>query len=144
MRDEPKGCVGRSKERMETMSDIMPNGPSPKADWTAEDWEIFSTWLRGLLHTNVVNVTFMKVDGTERTLKCTLNPELLPVAPVTESKKERKVSATTIAVFEVDLQEWRSFRVADVKRIAFSLGDDQPQLEEETGENWPFPLRPKP
>jgi len=126
------------------MSDIMPNGPSPKADWTAEDWEIFSTWLRGLLHTNVVNVTFMKVDGTERTLKCTLNPELLPVAPVTENEKERTVSNTVIAVFEVDLQEWRAFRVAGVKRVTFNLGEDLPSVETELDEEWPFPLRPKP
>jgi hypothetical protein len=118
------------------MSDIMPNGPSPKADWTEDDWAIFSTWVRGLLHTNVVNVTFMKVDGTERTLKCTLNPELLPAVPVTETKKERKQSTTSIAVFEVDLKEWRSFRVADVKRVDFSLGP--------VNEPWPFPTGPKP
>jgi len=126
------------------MSDIMPNGPTPKEDWAPEDWEIFQSWLTGLLHTNVVIVTFTKVDGTERTMKCTLNPALLPVVPVTESKKERKQSTTSIAVFEVDLQEWRAFRVAEVKRVAFSIGDDQPLIEEETGEFWPFPLRPKP
>jgi hypothetical protein len=134
VRDEPYGCLERSKERMETMSDIMPNGHAPKSDWASEDWEIFQSWLRGLLHSNIVNVTFTKVDGTERTMKCTLNPEFLPAVPVTEAKKERKVSPTSIAVFEVDLKEWRSFRVADVKRIAFSLGDDQLRI----GENSPF------
>ena len=112
----------------------MPNGPTPKSDWTAEDWEIFSTWLRSLLHTNTVAVTFMKVDGTERTLKCTLNPELLPPVPYNEYKKERRASTTSIAVYDVDLEEWRSFRTADVKTVSFSFGD----------EVWPFPTGHKP
>ena len=119
------------------MSDIMPNGHTPKEDWAPEDWEIFQSWLTGLLHTNVVDVTFTKVDGTERTMNCTLNPDLLPPAPVTESKKERKQSTTSIAVFEVDLKQWRSFRTADVKRVGFTLGSE-PERE------WTFPTGPKP
>ena len=103
------------------MSDIMPNGPTPKADWTDDDWTIFDTWLRGLLRTDTINVTFTKVDGTERTLKCTLDPELLPPVVVTENKKERKKPIGSIAVYEVDIKAWRSFRLMDVKAVTFSI-----------------------
>ena len=116
------------------MSDIMPNGPTPKSDWTDDDYAIFETWIRGILYTDVVQVTFTKVDGTERTMKCTLNPELLPLEVITENKKERKKPRGSIAVYEVDLQAWRSFRTADVKSITFSLGE----------ETVPFPTGPKP
>lgn len=103
------------------MSDIMPAGPNPRPDWSDADWEIFATWIKSVLRTNVVQISFNKVDGTERTMKCTLNPKMLPPEPVTEDKKERKVSTTSIAVFDVDLKEWRSFRTKQVNQIKFML-----------------------
>lgn len=106
------------------MSDIMPAGPNPRPDWADEDWEIFGTWIRNVLRTNIVQVTFTKVDGSERTLKCTLNPDFLPIEVITENKKERKQSTSSIAVFDVDLDAWRSFRVKDVKQLVFNIGDD--------------------
>lgn len=106
------------------MSDIMPNGTKPKPDWSDDDWSIFEIWLRGLLLTNKIRVSFVKVDGSERTMTCTLNPDLLPPVIVTENKKERKKPVGSIAVFETDLKAWRSFRTADVKTVTFSLGDD--------------------
>ena len=108
------------------MSDIMPAGPNPRPDWSDKDWEIFATWIKSILRTNVVQISFNKVDGTERTMKCTLNPTMLPPAPLTEDKKERKVSTSSIAVFDVDLKEWRSFRTKQVNQIKFMFVGDLP------------------
>ena len=116
------------------MSDIMPAGPNPRPDWSDEDWEIFATWIKSILHTNVIQLTFSKVDGTERTMNCTLHPDALPKVPVAESKTDRKQSTTSIAVFDVDLKEWRSFRIKNVRQIQFDL----------LGSNYPFPTGPKP
>lgn len=63
-------------------------------------------------------VTFTKVDGTERTMPCTLDPTLLPVVEITEEKKvPRKLNAETLRVFVTDIQEWRSFRIENLKNI---------------------------
>lgn len=72
------------------------------------------------LLTGVYNVTFTKVDGTERTMPCTLKEDLLPAAkkddPLSQ-KKVRAVNEEVMVVFCTDKQEWRSFRVANVKSI---------------------------
>ena len=77
--------------------------------------------LRGVLPTTVVTVTFIKKDGSERIMKCTLDPEKLPVATVTEDKKERKKSEDTLAVYDVEAKGWRSFNLKSIKRIALTI-----------------------
>ena len=70
------------------------------------------------LHSGICKVTFTKVDGTERTIKCTLQAELLPVREAKEDALIRAKSSTdSISVFETDLQEWRSFKLANLKSI---------------------------
>ena len=88
--------------------------------WTDKDWESFDKWIRGVLHTTPeVNVTFTKKDGTQRVMKCTLMPEQLPPAPVTEGKAERKKSTDTIAVYDLEAKGWRSFTVKSVTNVHF-------------------------
>ena len=67
-------------------------------------------------------VTFTKVDKSIRVMPCTLNPNLIPLAPITEStteepKKERKENINVIPVFCTDIGAWRSFRVDSVISI---------------------------
>jgi hypothetical protein len=71
-----------------------------------------NTELKELLSEGVVNVTFTKVDGTERTMPCTLNPELIPAehAPKSASDAQTKRSETAQAVYVTDAKGWRSFR----------------------------------
>ena len=72
------------------------------------------------LLTGVYNVTFTKVDGTERTMPCTLKEDLLPAAKLEDplsQKKVRAINEEVMVVFCTDKQEWRSFRVANVKSI---------------------------
>jgi hypothetical protein len=67
-------------------------------------------------------VVFEKVDGTLRTMKCTLKPEALPPIEVDESseKKTRKVNPNILSVWDLEKNEWRSFRIDTVKNISFS------------------------
>jgi hypothetical protein len=55
-------------------------------------------WLTGLLRQGPVTVKFKKVDGTERTMKCTLSEDLILPYPVSESKREKKQNDEVLAV----------------------------------------------
>ena len=59
-------------------------------------------------------VEFTKVDGTLRSMPCTLHPDLLPVAVVTEGKKKKEPKPEVMSVYCTDKNEWRSFRVDNV------------------------------
>jgi hypothetical protein len=65
-----------------------------------------------MLRKNIMSVTFTKVDGTERTMKCTLLPEYVPV-PQGHAMKES--TAQNISVWDIDAAGWRSFRLPFVK-----------------------------
>jgi hypothetical protein len=71
--------------------------------------------LISLLTSGTYEVTFTKVDGTERTMPCTLDPTILPTQNLTEEKKiPRKINIETLRVFVTDINEWRSFRIENV------------------------------
>lgn len=64
-----------------------------------------------------VSVTFTKKDGTERIMKCTLQESKIP-SEFTPKGTERKVNDQIIAVFDLENQGWRSFRLDSVKKFA--------------------------
>jgi hypothetical protein len=80
-------------------------------------------WLKGILPTTEATITFTKVDGTERVMKCTLEASKLPPAVVKEDAKPRKQSDSTKAlrVFDLEKQEWRSFTIKNIKRIELTI-----------------------
>ncbi len=59
------------------------------------------------LKTQVVEITFNKLDGTERVMNCTLQEN---VVPVTTGKS--RATDKNLVVFDVDKQGWRTI-VAD-------------------------------
>lgn len=74
------------------------------------------------LKANVAEVRFTKSDGTERIMKCTLREDL--VVPYVKKTERVKVANTdVIPVFDVEKNEWRSFKVDAVQSI--SLWGDQ-------------------
>ena len=77
-----------------------------------------------MLRTGNVEVEFTKKDGTERVMNCTLEPSKLPPIVVKEDKKIRKESNTSMRVFDLDKQEWRSFTIRSVKKIKTTIGED--------------------
>ena len=76
-------------------------------------------WLENLLKQGTYEVTFTKIDGSTRTMPCTLNSEILPVRDPNTIVNEspRPLRLDTLAVFVTDIQEWRSFRVMNVIEI---------------------------
>lgn len=70
------------------------------------------------LRSSVVNVTFEKVDGTERTMRCTLLPSYLPEEYRSKAPMLTETTPLTISVWDVDSSGWRSFRVDNVRNVA--------------------------
>ena len=89
--------------------------------WTDKDWDKFTDWLKGMLHVGPATVTFTKKDGTERVMKCTLEESQLPKVELKEDAKSRKESTTSMRVFDLEKQEWRSFTIKSVKRVEITI-----------------------
>jgi len=109
---------------METL-EVLEKPYQPTKDWTDSEWNKFTNWLTGMLKINEsVTVTFTKVDGTVRVMNCTLKPELLPVVevkPLQEGKQPRKESTTSIRVYDLEKNEWRSFTTKNVTKVEFTI-----------------------
>lgn len=71
------------------------------------------------LHTDVVTVTFTKKDGSERVMRCTLQEEFLPAQDVKDIKegKVRNKSEEVVAVWDLEKESWRSFRLDSIKAV---------------------------
>jgi hypothetical protein len=72
--------------------------------------------LKSFLSHNKVQVTFTKVNGDTRIMNCTLNEDLIPVK-LDKSVYEPKNKAdnpNTIAVYDLDKNAWRSFRIENI------------------------------
>lgn len=83
------------------------------------------TMLSDMLHNNVCEITFTKVNGETRVMPCTLKEGIVPPAPVHETNtdnpvdfpKVKKQNLETMSVFCTDVKGWRSFRVMNVTDI---------------------------
>lgn len=93
---------------------------------------IMRDWVRNLLQLQTITVSFVKADGTVRDMRCTLNWEFIPTdkqpkgdVPVEdllkESKKRREPDPHTLRVFDVEKQEWRSFRFDRLQKVTAEL-----------------------
>jgi hypothetical protein len=88
------------------------------AQFAAEsDADIRNRLLRTILHDHDCKITFTKVDGTERTMPCTLREDAMPQRIVNEHHQTRLYKPETLSVFCLDKSEWRSFRVMNVTKI---------------------------
>ena len=86
---------------------------------------IMRDWVKSLLQKGPVMVTFVKADGTEREMKCTLSHDFLPATPasttLTESKPRKQPDEHSLRVFDLDKYEWRSFRYERVRKISAEI-----------------------
>ncbi len=71
------------------------------------------------LQKNIMNVVFTKVNGEERKMSCTLNEALLPEKTWREELDEskKKENLEVLAVWDVDIDAWRSFRLDSIKDL---------------------------
>lgn len=102
---------------------------------------IIRDWVRSLLQTQAITVEFVKADGTVRRMLCTLDGTKIPPAPVkptpvsswsahnidgllesVPNKKPRKEpDPHSIRVFDLDKNEWRSFRFDRLQKVIAEL-----------------------
>ena len=73
------------------------------------------------LRNYVIEVTFVKVDGTTRNMRCTLDPQHLPEQYVTEDKAKEldfhQKNPDVISCWDVQKGGWRSFRIDSVQYV---------------------------
>lgn len=77
-------------------------------------------WLKGVLKERPVKVTFIKADGTEREMLCTLEASKI----VPHEKKTDRVKAVNeevLSVWDLEKEQWRSFRFDKIKGFSFEL-----------------------
>lgn len=78
--------------------------------------------LLDLLGDEIVDVTFDKLSGDERTMKCTLIPSMLPSAERDDKLSQTKIRNLEDKVFvvwaiDIEPHAWRSFRYDRVKKV---------------------------
>jgi hypothetical protein len=66
-------------------------------------------------------VKFIKADGTVRNMLCSLNETFLP--PPKDTAKDSKPSISTVTVWDVELNEWRAFKLETFIKLAIVLPD---------------------
>lgn len=71
----------------------------------------FQATVRNLLAEGKATVTFTKKDGSTRTMKCTTQAGVVPATVST-----RDVAGVQ-TVYDLDINEWRSFRWDTVKSV---------------------------
>lgn len=77
-------------------------------------------WLKNLLAAGELTVVFTKKDGTERTMLCTRNMDLIPANTVNEERSKKHVNPDVLPVYDIKEEGWRSFRYDSIKEIIFS------------------------
>lgn len=92
---------------------------------------VIRDWIKSLLQKGPITVTFIKADGTQRDMKCTLDWQLIPADKqpgqstvdgiVKESKQRKEPDVHTLRVFDVEKLEWRSFRFDRLRKITAEL-----------------------
>lgn len=71
------------------------------------------TYLIDALQKGVVTVKFTKVDGTERSMSCTLQESLIGTYEK-KTEREKAVNESVVSVWDVEKEGWRSFRYDSV------------------------------
>jgi hypothetical protein len=90
----------------------------------SDDAKAGREWLLSLLEERTVEVAFTKKDGTDRVMNCTLKEDVLPLVQKEADDSYAKIkSKDALAVWDIDVGGWRSFRWDSIKSVNFSLGE---------------------
>ena len=93
-----------------TIEDVIPSEGLELED------EFVYAELQTQLQTEVLEVTFTKVNGDKRVMNCTLMEGILP-SNTTENNTDKKVNEDILSVWDVDANGWRSFRMNTVTQV---------------------------
>ena len=114
-------------EKQETMRLLQGKPGTVYQEGNETDRAAYRTWLKLMLKNGVTDITFVKADGSLRTMKATLDPVhitsiAIPVSVLNENKKERAVNDDVCKVWDTEAGAWRSFRYDRIKSITVNLG----------------------
>jgi len=70
--------------------------------------------LKANLQNGTGTIVFTKTDGSERTMKCTLKSDLLPVVEIKEGAKVKVENPEVLSVWDLENSGWRSFRLDSI------------------------------
>jgi len=93
-----------------TIEDVIPSEAPAVED------KFVRSELQTQLQTEVLEITFTKVNGDKRVMNCTLMEGILP-SNTTENKTDKKVNEDILSVWDVDANGWRSFRMNAVTQV---------------------------
>ena len=114
---------------------ILSNRPGTAYQEAADNQKAgFRRWTESLLRNGPVTVEFVKSDGTLRTMRCTLDQSLIdapmpmptglgltdPKIPTRTQTRTRDIHVQT--VWDLEAQQWRSFRYDRLKNITVNIG----------------------
>ena len=91
--------------------------------WCELSTEMRYHWLSDALKTSNVFITFEKKDGSERKMLATLKSGVIP-AYEKKTDREKKVNESVLSVFDLEKEEWRSFRLDSIREINFNYEND--------------------
>lgn len=77
-------------------------------------------WLKGILRSGNVTVEFVKKDGSNRIMVCTLSENVIP-SEFTPKGSTKSQNDEALAVYDVEAKGWRSFRYDSITKISADL-----------------------
>jgi len=85
---------------------------------TKEELFLQKEWLRKVLIDSIATITFTKVNGEERVMKCTLQEQFLPAqVDLEEAIQKKKPNEETMSVWDLEARAWRSFRIENLMSV---------------------------
>ncbi len=70
------------------------------------------------LQNTILTITFKKVDGTERVMKCTLKDGFLPEEYRGKAPMITEQAPLTLSVWDLEASGWRSFRLDSITNVS--------------------------
>ncbi len=75
--------------------------------------------LKNLLQNQIVQIEFLKKDGSKRIMQCSLKREFLPKNTDENLKKSpKKENLNTLAVWDLNKSAFRSFRIDSIQNYS--------------------------
>jgi hypothetical protein len=68
-------------------------------------------FLKDILKKQVLQINFVKKDGTKRLMKCSLREDIVPKIEKTTTKKPKPENSNVLAVWDLEKEAFRSFKL---------------------------------
>jgi WYL_2, Sm-like SH3 beta-barrel fold len=100
--------------------------PGQISDWSDEKWDDFKDWLKDTMRDKVVKVIFIKADGTERVMNCTLessviseglSKQTLDTTKTRATVSRKPTKSTLVTVWDVENQSWKNITVKNITNV---------------------------